>query len=244
MLILKQGYTLEEIPNKVFNVLSINSIQTKHKSIRQDSKPCSFALQYAGTWVTLHKNSGFTPEDSKEIVNNYQKLYHVSVQVTKEKLELAGKTGYIIAAFGLRVRTPLLHQVIRGLKCTPHEAEAEARTAGNAMSQSWCLLNSRAGSEFMGKVRDSEYRLDIRPCAHIHDAQYYLIRDNIDTILYTNEHLVKAVQWQEDPLITHDEVKLGGELSIFYPDWSKELTIPNEVSEQQLLSLVQKHIAT
>jgi DNA polymerase-1 len=46
-----------------------------------------------------------------------------------------------------------------------------------------------------------------------------------------------------DPLIQHDEVKLGGELSIFYPDWSKELTIPNEVSEQQLLSLVQKHIA-
>lgn len=83
----------------------------------------------------------------------------------------------------------------------------------------------------MGKVRPSKYRLDIRPCAHIHDAQYYLIRDNIDTILYTNKHLVKAVQWQDHPLIQHDEVKLGGELSIFYPDWSKELTIPNEVSE-------------
>lgn len=221
----------------------INSIKERYPKLRQKSKTVSFALQYFGSWVTLHKNSGFSPEDAKRIVGTYQKLYHVSTQVTKDKLQVAEGTGYVIGAFGLKVRTPLLHQVVRGLKCTPHEAEAEARTAGNAMSQSWCLLNSRAGSEFMGKVRTSKYRLDIRPCAHIHDAQYYLIRDNIDTILYTNKHLVKAVQWQEDPLIQHDEVKLGGELSIFYPDWSKELTIPNEVSEQQLLSLVQKHIA-
>ena len=201
-------------------------------------------LTYGGTYRNLMKNCGLHEEKAKMIEKRYHDLYQESDKWVQDRLTEASQTGYVEVAFGLRVRTPLLHQVIRGLKRTPYEAEAEGRTAGNALGQSWCLLNSRAASEFMGKVRTSKYRLDIRPCAHIHDAQYYLIRDNIDTILYTNKHLVKAVQWQEDPLIQHDEVKLGGELSIFYPDWSKELTIPNEVSEQQLLSLVQKHIAT
>lgn len=237
------AYYREKMPDIVDTVESINSIQTVYKNFRQISKEPTFLLTYGGTYRGLMKNCGFPEDEAKMIEKRYHDLYQESDKWVQDRLTEASQTGYVEVAFGLRVRTPLLHQVIRGLKRTPYEAEAEGRTAGNALGQSWCLLNSRAASEFMGKVRPSKYRLDIRPCAHIHDAQYYLIRDNIDTILYTNQHLVKAVQWQEDPLIQHDEVKLGGELSIFYPDWSKELTIPNEVSEQQLLSLVQKHIA-
>lgn len=238
------AYYREKMPDIVDTVESINSIQTVYKNFRQISKEPTFLLTYGGTYRGLMKNCGFPEDEAKMIEKRYHDLYQESDKWVQDRLTEASQTGYVEVAFGLRVRTPLLNQVVRGLKCTPYEAEAEGRTAGNALGQSWCLLNSRAASEFMGKVRTSKYRLDIRPCAHIHDAQYYLIRDNIDTILYTNKHLVKAVQWQEDPLIQHDEVKLGGELSIFYPDWSKELTIPNEVSEQQLLSLVQKHIAT
>ncbi len=237
-------YFKEQMPDIIDTTESINSIQIKYKALRQESKAPTFACTYQGTFITLMKNCGFSEEKAKLIEKRYHELYAISDKWVQDRLTEASQTGYVEVAFGLRVRTPLLHQVVRGLKRTPYEAEAEGRTAGNALGQSWCLLNSRAASEFMGKVRTSKYRLDIRPCAHIHDAQYYLIRDNIDTILYTNTHLVKAVQWQEHPLIKHDEVKLGGELSIFYPDWSKELTIPNEVSEQQLLSLVQKHIAT
>jgi len=140
---------LKEITITEFNVLNINSIQKKYKSLRQDSKQCTFALQYDGTWVTLHKNAGFPENEAKEIVSNYKKLYKVSVKDIEDKLNKASKDGYVTAAFGLRVRTPLLHQVIRGSKVTPYQAEAEGRTAGNAISQSWCMLNTRAYSEFM-----------------------------------------------------------------------------------------------
>lgn len=60
-------------------------------------------------------------------------------------------------------------------------------------------------------------------------------------IMFTNEHLVKAVQWQEHPLIQHDTVKLGGELSIFYPTWAEELTIPNGASSVDIYQLAAEH---
>lgn len=70
------------------------------------------------------------------------------------------------------------------------------------------------------------------------DAAYFLVDDDIDTVLWLNENLVKEFEWQDDPAIAHPDVHLGGELSIFFPDWSHELTIPNDCSREELLSLV------
>lgn len=55
-----------------------------------------------------------------------------------------------------------------GTSKTPHEADAERRTAGNALGQSYGLLNTRAGIEFNSKVRNSKYKYDIKPVAQIH----------------------------------------------------------------------------
>ena len=146
------------------------------------------------------------------------------------------------AAFGLRVRTPLLYQSIRGNKATPKEVDKEGRTAGNALGQSWCLLNSRAASEFMNQVRNHpEYKYKIQPCAQIHDAQYYVIDDDIDLLLWVNETLVKCVQWQEHPDIAHDQVKLGGNLSLFFPDWAHEIELPNNCSKEQFINIVKEY---
>lgn len=234
------SYFGESMPDIVDTVESINSIQDKYPAFRQDSKAPTFALTYQGTYITLMKNCGFSKEKAKLVEARYHELYTVSDAWVESKLDEASKQGYITGAFGLRLRTPLLEQVIRGNSKTPHEAEAEGRTAGNALGQSWCLLNSRAASEFMGKVRQSEFKEAIRPCAHIHDAQYYLVRDDIKAIHYTNQHLVEAVKWQDHPDIAHDEVKLGGELSIFYPDWSREIEIPNGASEDEIFHIIDK----
>ncbi len=237
------AYFSEDMPDIDPNdVDSINSIQKKYPVQRYDSKAPTFALTYQGTYVTLIKNCGFTEQLAKQIEERYHIAYAVSDQWVENKLEQASKDGYVTVAFGLRVRTPLLHQVIRGTSKTPYAASAEGRTAGNALGQSWCLLNSRASSEFMGKVRTSQYRLDIRPCAQIHDASYYMIREDMGALLYTNEHLVQAVKWQDHPDIWHDEVKLGGDVSIFYPDWSKEIVIPNGATAQVIEEKIQEHM--
>lgn len=237
------AYFGEQMPDIEDTVESINSIQHKYKSLRSDSKAPTFLLTYGGTYMGLMKNCGFSEEKAKTTEKRYHDLYVVSDMWVQAKLDEAAKTGYVTAAFGLRVRTPLLAQVLRGTCKTPYEAEAEGRTAGNALGQSWCLLNNRAGSEFMRKVRTSELRLDIRPCIHIHDAQYFMIRDNMDTLQYTNKHLVEAVNWQDHPDIAHPEVGLGGELSLFYPTWANEIEIPNHATPEEVHQIIQKAFA-
>lgn len=90
----------------------------------------------------------------------------------------------------------------------------------------------------MEQVRESKYREDIRICASIHDATYFLIKDDIELLLWLNDILVKAVEWQDDPVIYHPEVGLGGELSIFHPSWAEEIVIPNHCTKKQLLEIV------
>lgn len=224
------------------SVDSINSIAKKYKQYRQDSKAPTFALTYQGTYMTLMNNCGFSKELAQAIENAYRKMYKVSIKWVQDRLEKATKDGYITVAFGLRVRTPLLKQSILGTKKTPREVEAEGRTAGNAMGQSYCLLNNRAASEFMGKVRKSEYRLDIKPCAHIHDAQYYLVRDRgFGPLMFMNEHLPKAVAWQDDPEIYHDQVKLSGSVEIFHPNWNHGFDIPANCNEATIIEKIKSH---
>jgi DNA polymerase-1 len=229
-------------PTSVEQVNAIKEKDHKYEHYRQDSKVPTFSLTYAGTYITIMASCGFTREVAQQIERNYHVLYAHSDQWVADKLNAASRDGYVTVAFGLRVRTPLLAQVIRGTKYTPHEANAEGRTAGNALGQSWCLLNSRAGSEFLGKVRVSKFRLDIKPCAQIHDANYLLIRDDMDCLLFTNEHLVKASEWQDHDDIRHPDVGLGGELSIFYPDWSKEIVIPNGATPEIIEEKISKHM--
>lgn len=84
---------------------------------------------------------------------NYHKLYAESTRWVKARIAEAAKKGYSEAAFGLRIRVPLLAQTLLGNRSTPREAEAEARTLGNAISgQSYGLLNSRAMNVVMEKV--------------------------------------------------------------------------------------------
>lgn len=230
--------SIEIVLSSKHDVERINSVAKKYKPLRDKSKNPSFTLTYQGTYIALVKKYGFSTEQAKEVEAKYHELYKVSDAWVESKLEAASRVGYVTVAFGLRLRTPLLHQVIRGTSKTPFQAEAEGRTAGNALGQSYCLLNTRAGIDFNGRVRKSAFRKDIKPCAQIHDAGYFLIRDDIDAILFTNEHLVKAVQWQELPEIQHDEVKLGGELGIFYPSWEKEITIPNGATKEQIFELM------
>lgn len=236
--------SVEEIPPAVHDVERVNAIADKYPEFRQQSKMPTFLLTYDGSWRGIVDQTGWSEDKARSVEGRYHELYQVSDQWVAARIQEASKCGYVTTAFGLRVRTPILHQAILGNRQTPKEAAAEARTAGNALGQGWGLLNTRASVEFMSKVRaHPEYRTAIRPCSHIHDAQYHLIRDDMAMLVWMNTHLVQAVEWQDDPLIAHPEVKLGGELSIFYPSWAEELSLPNHASEEKIKELAMKHHA-
>lgn len=230
------SYFKDQMPLiKSDSVEGINSIEKLYPDLRQESKAPTFALTYGGTFKTLMRNLGWTKEKSVEIESRFKQLYKVSVEWVADKIKKASVDGYVTGAFGLRLRTPILSRTVLGSRATPFEAEAEARTAGNMLGQSYCMLNSRAANEFMEKVRTSEYKHDILPCAQIHDASYYLIKADVKILKYVNDNLVKAAYWQELPEIQHPEVTLGGTLGVFYPSWEKEHEVPKYASEEELM---------
>jgi len=204
---------------------------------RQESKTPTFALTYQGTYHTLMANLGWEEAKAKAVETAYHELYKVSDEYVQARLMQASKDGYVEVAFGLRVRTPLLKQVIFNGARMPYEAAAEGRTAGNALGQSYGLLNNRAAVEFMQKVWASPYRLDIKPVALIHDAIYVLIRDDVRVVEWANRELIKSMQWQELPEIQHPTVKLGAALDIFWPDWAHPTTLPNDADQETILKV-------
>lgn len=212
-------------------------------AIRSASKAPTFALTYQGTAATLVKNCGFTMEEAKRIEANYHELYEVSDKYVEKRLDQAMVDGYVEVAFGLRLRTPLLAQALKGVSNKGGAIAAEGRTAGNALGQSYGLLTNRAMNAFMKKVwAHPVMRTSIVPVAMIHDALYFMVKDDPRVVKWLNDNLIEEMQWQELPEIQHDEVKLGAELDVFWPDWSKALTIPNESSIPDIVKLCQNHI--
>lgn len=232
------AYFGDQMPDIIDTVESINSISTKYKHLRQESKSPTFALTFQGTWMTMVKNLGWDEAKAKKVEANYHALYAESTMWVKARIAEAAKAGYAEGAFGLRIRTPLLAQTFLGTSSTPREAEAEARTLGNAISgQSYGLLNSRAMNVFMEKVRTSKYRYDILPVAQIHDAGYYLIKDDPEVVAFANQGITEAMAWQDLPEIQHPQVKLSANLDIFWPSWANAITLPNDADQATIIQV-------
>jgi DNA polymerase-1 len=239
-----QSYFASQMPDiDPSNVESVNSIQNKYKKLRQDSKTPTFALTYQGTWRTLVKNSGFTEEEAKHIEAQYHQLYAVSDAWVQERLREASERGYATLAFGLRLRTPVLKQTLWGSSKRPYEAHKEEKTVGNALTQSYGLLTNRATNAFMQLVWKSEYKYNILPIAQIHDATYFLIKKDVDTLHFTNQNLIKCMTWNELPEIQHDTVKLKAELEFYWPTWADKHKIPNNITKDHLRSLFYTTVA-
>lgn len=234
-------YFRNELPHiDLTDPKSVNTIKDTHPELRQKSKAPTFLLTYGGKHYGLISNCGFSEAEALQIEANYHDLYKVSDQWVAAKINQASKDGYVDVAFGLRIRTPLLAKSVLGNSKTLKEAEAEGRTAGNALGQSFGLLNNRAAVEFMHRVWNSPYRLKIFPVSLIHDSIYIVMADDIDTVTWANKNLIECMQWQELPELQHPQVKLGANLDLFHPDWSHAITLPNAASEQQILNLTRK----
>lgn len=228
------SYFGDQMPDIPETVSGINSIKKAYDKLRDKSKAPTFLLTYGGTYHGLMKNCGFDKETAKAIEEKYHELYVVSDEWVQNKLMEASKTGYVEVAFGLKLRTPLLERVILNSRKTPYEAKAEGRTAGNALGQSYGLLNCRAANEFMKRVRNSPYVLDIKICGQIHDAIYLLIKNELQIIEWANRNLTECMSWQELPELQHDTVKIHAELDIFYPSWEKALTLDADADMENI----------
>ena len=241
MLKLSPTSLITEHDVQAYNVKRIKYVKDNYAPLRSKSKNVTFALQYRGTANTLVNNSGFAPEEAKAIVANYKDLYKESEEYATERIAQAAKDGYVEIAFGLRLRTPLLKRTVMSSSMKANISEAEARTAGNALSQSYGLLNCKAANDFMERVYASPYKYDIMPVMQIHDAQYYIFPDDVDIVKWVNDNLTECMSWQDLPELQHDVVKLGAELDLFFPSWDAPITLKNNISIEEIYDTVSKH---
>ena len=219
------------------SVEAVNSIQKLYPKIRQDSKQITFASQYGGTFHTF-MDAGFSEKEAKEIEANYHKLYSVSDEWVKSHMISASKKGYVPLAFGGRLRTPILAQVVYG-NAMPYKAHEEARTAANALTQSYGQLTNRAANAFMERVYKSKYKYDIKICAMIHDAIYLIIKSNLGCVKWVNDNLIDCMKWQDTPELKHDVIKLGASLEL-YPSWANPVTLSNSITKREILNTVKR----
>lgn len=233
-----QNYWAEDMPDINPNsVKSINSIKTKYKVFRQKSKAVSFALQYGGTYMTLMNNSGFSEDEAKRIETRYHKLYKVADTWVQNLIEEAKNIGYIPLAFGGRIRTPLLAKTVGKGKSTPFAVKAEGRSAGNAATQSYCILTMRAFNEFMERVWKSPYKYSILPSGTVHDSIYLVIHDSAEILKWVNDNLIDCMAWQELDELKHPTVKISSSLEVYWPSWAHTIEIPNKASKNEIKSI-------
>ena len=190
--------------------------------------------------MTLMNNCGFTEEQAKTIEARYHELYQVADQWIQDLIDNAKKIGYIPMAFGGRIRTPLLVQTAGSNKPFPFLAQKEARSAGNAATQSYCVLTLRAINEFMERVWASKYRYSILPSATIHDAGYFMVRDNVKAVKFTNDNLIDCMAWQNLPELQHPTIRITSGMEIYWPSWNQKVKIPNKASVSEIKKLSQQ----
>ena len=220
---------MQKITKEQYLAGVINSIETKYPELRRQSKGPTFALQYLGTWHTLHKRGGFPVKQAKEIEAGFHELYKISGEFNDINKQFMDKHGYVECAFGLKLRTPIIAKTILGTSKTPYEAEAEVRSANNAVTQSWGMLLNRAMIATNARIEKAGYGVDILPINMIHDAGYFLVKDDPKIVKFLNDVLIQEMEWQDDDLIRSTDVPMKASLEIG-KSWDTLSTLDNNLT--------------
>ena len=225
------------MPDIEDTVESINSIETKYPELRQKSKGPTFALTYSGTWHTLVSNIGLKKKEAQLIERNYHHLYSISDIFSQKNIDFAEKYGYMKCAFGMQIKCPLLAMTIHNTSLTPYAAVAEARSANNAVTQSWGMLINRALIATNKLIEEADMEYDIYPINTIHDAAYFLVKDDPMSVKFLNDTLIKEMQWNAHPSIASNEVTMVANLEIG-KSWDKQFTLPNNANVKKIEEII------
>lgn len=155
-------------------------------------------------------------------------MYSEYFEYISKRLDHGSKHGYVLLANGVRLDTPALFKGLLGTNT--HTVEAEYRSAGNALSQSYGSLNTRAARRFMERVWDSQYRNQIFVFGLIHDAIYILAPRTAEIVYWINVNLIECMRDISNyPELYHPIVKLEAQLDVRTESWAKGTTICNSM---------------
>ena len=141
--------------------------------------------------------------------------------------------GYAECAFGLKLQTPIIAKTILGTSKTPYEAEAEVRSANNAITQSWGMLLNRAMIATNARIEKAGYGTDILPINMIHDAGYFLVKNDPILVKFLNDVLIDEMEWNDDDRIRSTAVPMMASLEIG-KSWDKLINLKNNLTLKEI----------
>lgn len=220
---------------------SINSIAEKYEKLRQESKAPTFALNYNGTYVTLHNNCGIPMNQAKEIEAGHKEMYKVLHSWGESNKTTMTKQGYISCAYGLKVRTPMLARSLINTHITPSAVKAEFRSGNNAVTQSHGLMTTVAGSAFRLRLQASPYRDKVLIINFIHDAIYLLIQEEIAVIQWVNQNLIECMVQAGDSQVKAGQhvVPIEANLEVGI-SWNKQIKLSNLACQTEIADILEK----
>lgn len=177
---------------------------------------------------------GFNKSDSIAIETRYHEMHEETDNWVNNHIEEAISTGYVPLAFGGKLRTPILHNSV-SLNTLSRQAQEEKRSAGNAMMQSYCTVTVVALKKFMELVHDSKYRGSIRPICTIHDSIYLEADNDLETIKFVNDNLIRIMGIKDLKELGDERLGLPSSLDVNYPDWSYAIELKNDISQKEIL---------
>lgn len=173
-------------------------------------------------------------EQALDIERNYHKMYSVSDDWLKSRLEEAADQGYVEVAYGLRVYCSAISKSILNSKYTPKIVAKHIRTIGNALCQSYGQLTVDAGMKFLTRVYEAGLQDKVRLCCTIHDALYPMWVDTPEITKWVNDNLVECMEDISELPELQGDIPLISDLEYFAPSWAKCKPLPKFGSLEQI----------
>jgi DNA polymerase-1 len=207
--------------------VSINRIKDEAPDLRNGSKRYTFGLQYGCGPSKIQSMLKGSRDRADGIYTAFHSLYSGLAEFASRNELEAKKNGYVELAFGLKLKTPRIHSKDMGVQ------SAEGRSSSNAKTQSYGMLMNRAFIELLQRLKKSKYRIGIKVINCVHDATYFLVREDPETIEWLNINLVECMAWRDDVVLRDAPIPLTAELDIGR-DWAHVITLPNNVSTEHI----------
>ena len=167
----------------------------------------------------------------------FHSLYAESDKFNNKNRLFMEKHGYVNCAFGLQLKTPIVAQCVLDNSKTPHEAHAEVRIANNAVTQSWGMLLNRAIIATNARIEEAGYGECILPINMIHDAVYFMLKDEPKYIKFLNDVLIEEMEWQEHVTIASNDIHITAEMEIG-KSWADLKPLPNNATLEEIQKIV------
>ena len=102
------------------------------------------------------------------------------------------------------------------------------------------MLLNRAMNATNSRIEQCGLGMDILPCNMIHDAGYFIVREELECIKFLNDVLIEEMEWNDDKAIRSTDVPMKASLEIG-KSWDTLVPLTNNATMEEIQSVIKIH---